>query len=324
MSAATTVPAVSILMPVRNAAPYLDEAIASLIGQSFGDFELIAIDNGSTDATPDLLARWAELDPRLRVDQLGRARLSGCLNHAAALARAPLLARLDADDVAEPDRLRAQVAAFAANPGLGLVGSAATLIDPAGRKLGELHPPTDDAELRRRQQASSGFVTSTTMVRKALFERVGGYRQGLNISEDFDLWVRISEHCEIANLPDLLISYRVHPRSATARQPAQMAIASLCITAAAEARRRGLPEPFSRGVPNLRQALPLLGISRRHARRTVRLRSAANRFLRRASSLPIPAAVKTVTPRLARWLGIRTIYDRYLRSAHLAARRRRR
>jgi hypothetical protein len=322
MSRQADVPAVSVLMPVRDAALYLDEAIGSLIGQSLRDFEIVAVDNGSTDATPSILARWAEQEPRLRVVSLGRARLPECLNHAASIARAPFLARLDGDDVAAPERLRAQLAAFAERPALGLVGSAATLIDAAGRWLGEMHPPLTDEEIRKRQEASSAFVTSSTMVRTELFWRVGAYRQGLNISDDFDLWVRTAEQCEVANLAELLVSYRVHSSSTTSRQAVRMAMAALCVTGAAEARRRGVPEPFTRGVPNLRLALPLLGISRSQARRTVRVRSAANLVLRRSVRLPIPAPIKSAMPRLARRLGIRAIYDRYLRSAHLPAKRR--
>jgi hypothetical protein len=153
------------------------------------------------------------------------------------------------------------------------------------------------------------------MIRADAFRRAGGYRPGLNISEDFDLWTRMMEHCRAENLAEPLVSHRIHGASITARQPARMGLAWLCVTAAAEARRRGAPEPFVGGVPSLRRALPLLGVDRAKAVRTIRLRRFANRFSRLLNAAPLPPFAKILWPRAARWLGVSALYRRALDGA---------
>jgi glycosyltransferase involved in cell wall biosynthesis len=303
----------SILMPVHNGALYLEEALASLAAQSFADFELVVVDNASTDATPRLLARWAEREPRLRTLRLERNRLSASLNQAARLARAPILARLDADDVARADRLERQMAALAEQPALGLLGSSATLIDGAGRHLGEVRPPRGDRDIRQRHRTSCGIIPSSSIMRAEVFWAAGGYREGLNISEDFDLWLRMGERCSFANLPEPLISYRIHTASVTARQPVRMALASFCVSAAAEARRTGQAEPFCEGRPRLRAALPLLGLSRKEARKIVRYRSLSNMVSRRLLGLPLPPFLRALSPKLVTRLRLRPLYQAWLR-----------
>lgn len=303
-------------MPVRNGARFLNAALESLAAQTFGDFEIIAIDNGSTDATPEILAGWAAREPRLRNVRITRVRLAAVLNHAAGLARAPLLARLDADDIAFPSRLEAQVRTMAERPELGLLGSAAVLIDPAGTQVGELSLPLAHDAIAEYQRTSSAFIASSTMLRAAVFHRVGGYRVGLNVSEDFDLWSRVSELVRTANLPEAHIAYRVHPGSVTARGQARMSLASFCVAASAEARRADLPEPFTRGTPNLRLALPLLGLDRSRARRVVRLRSIANGLARSMVALPAPASLKRAAFAAARSLPLKALYRGWLTRAH--------
>ena len=305
-------PAISILMPVWNGAPFIDAALASLATQSFGDFEIIAVNNGSTDGTAEMLSGWARREPRLRVASLARSRLASALNLAATLARAPLLARLEADDVAFPRRLEIQAAAMAEHPEIVLLGSSAILVDTAGRKTGSVRPPLLDRDIRRLQQTSAALIASTTMFRAEAFRRAGSYREGLNISEDFDLWLRMSEVGEVANLPDTLICYRVHPGSITARQPVRMAIASIAVAAAAEARRAGTVEPFTRGVPNLRRALPLLGLSRAQARRSIRLRSTTNLLGRRLIAVRLPLKIKRGLHELARFFRLKRLYRLWL------------
>ncbi|HZF96273.1 MAG TPA: glycosyltransferase family A protein, partial [Allosphingosinicella sp.] len=131
------IPSISVIIPVHNGENYLEEALASLAVQTFADFEIIVADNASTDATPDILGRWSVREPRLRTLRLDRNRLAASLNRAADIARAPILARLDADDIARPDRFERQHAALRERPSVGLIGSSATLLDGGGRRLGE-------------------------------------------------------------------------------------------------------------------------------------------------------------------------------------------
>ena len=157
------------------------------------------------------------------------------------------------------------------------------------------------------------MIASSTVMRASAFHQIGGYRTGLNMSEDFDLYTRMSEHCELANLDEILIAYRIHGDSITARQPARMALASVCVTAAAEARRRGVAEPFLHGTPHLRSALSLLGTSRRAAWRLVRLRSACSLLSRWLLGLPVPNLIRRLALGLVRRVEVRSLYLGWLR-----------
>jgi hypothetical protein len=308
------VPAISVLMPVRDGARFLDAALASLAAQTFRDFEIILVENGSADGSSGIVAAWAKREPRLRAFRLDRGGLAASLNFAAAQARAPLLARLDADDIAHPHRLALQYRAMLRNRSLGLLGTMMEFIDRRGRSLGRSSAPLGHAALKEHLQTSCGFIQSSVMMRAEIFHRAGGYRPGLNISEDYDLWARMAELCRCANLPDVLGGYRVHPASLTSRYPARMAIASLCVSAALEARRTGRPEPFSAGTPNLRLALPLLAMSPARSRSLVRLRVARIVMGRAFQAFPLPGLVRALVRRLVNDLGVRQLYVAGLRT----------
>jgi hypothetical protein len=257
---------------------------------------------------------WARREPRLRAFRLRRPGLARSLNDAADKARAPLLARLDGDDIAAPGRLAAQVAAMRARLELGLLGSAAELIDSLGRPIGALDRPLSDSGVRQFLRTGCAFVHSSVIMRREIFLAAGGYRKGLNVAEDYDLWLRMSEHSQIANLPDRLVRYRLHVQSATARKPVRQAVAIACVTAAAEARRLGRPEPFFHGIPELRKALPLLGMTaagfRRHLRLTAFRLYVSHAYL----ALPLPAWLKAALRGGAIRLGMRPLYVLGLRS----------
>jgi glycosyltransferase involved in cell wall biosynthesis len=203
------VPAVSVLMAVHDGAPWISQAVASVLAQSAGDLELIVIDDGSADATADLLA--AVRDARLRVERQPRAGLTRSLNRALGRARAPLVARLDADDWALPDRLARQRAFLDAHPDVGLLGTGAREVDAGGRVLATITPPADDAALRRALIRRNPFVHSSIVARRALLERAGGYDERLPVAQDYDLWMRLSGLTLLANLPEPLVVRRRLP-----------------------------------------------------------------------------------------------------------------
>jgi glycosyltransferase involved in cell wall biosynthesis len=200
-------PAVSVLMSVYNGAPVVAEAIASVLGQTDGDLELIVVDDGSTDATPDMLAAVA--DPRLRLVRQPRTGLTRALNRALGLARAGLVARLDADDTALPERLARQRAFLAAHPEVGLLGTGAREVDPTGALVRMVRPPVDDAALRRALIRANPFVHSSVMVRRELLARAGGYDETLAVAQDYELWMRLAGLTRLANLPDALVVRRL-------------------------------------------------------------------------------------------------------------------
>jgi glycosyltransferase involved in cell wall biosynthesis len=209
-----TIPAVSVLMGVWNGAPRVREAVESVLGQTMGDLELIVIDDGSTDGTPAILRSFG--DSRLRVERLGRGGLTSALNRALTLARAPLLARLDADDIAVPERLARQRAFLDAHPDVGLLGSAAREVDPSGRDIRTVRPPTDDAALRRALIRSNPFVHSSMMMRRAAVDLVKGYDPTFPVAQDYDLWMRLSRVTRMANLAEPLVVRRILPGRVTA------------------------------------------------------------------------------------------------------------
>ena len=202
-----TPPAVSVLMGVWNGAPHVREAVESVLSQTVKDLELIVIDDGSTDSTPRMLAAFS--DPRLRIERRARGGLTRALNAALGLARAPLVARLDADDVARPERLERQLAFLASHPDVGLLGTGALLIDASGREIGVVRPPTDDAAIRSALIRRNPFVHSSMVVRRSPVERAGGYDETFPVAQDYDLWLRASALTHMANLPEPLVVRRL-------------------------------------------------------------------------------------------------------------------
>jgi glycosyltransferase involved in cell wall biosynthesis len=202
-------PAISVLMSVRNGAPWVRDAVKSVLEQTVTDLELVVIDDGSTDATTLLLATIG--DPRLRVERQAPRGLTPSLNRALALARAPLLARLDADDVALPERLACQRAFLDAHPDVGLLGTGAREVDASGREIGVVSPPEDDAAIRRAMIRRNPFVHSSVMMRRRALEEAGGYDERLGVAQDYDLWMRMSRITRLANLPAPLVVRRLLP-----------------------------------------------------------------------------------------------------------------
>ncbi|QDL98568.1 glycosyltransferase [Rhodopseudomonas palustris] len=235
-------PQVSVIMPVRDGERWLGEAICSIRNQTLTGLELLVIDDGSTDATPAILAEAAAGDPRIVVLKQQRDGLVAALNRGLAAARAPLIARLDADDVALPDRLARQVDYMAAHPDVVLLGGWATVIDEHGRPNGRDMRPSPK-NLQATLLKKSPFIHPTVTFRAEAARRVGGYHAAFEAGEDYDFWLRLADIGEVAILPEPLIRYREHGGSVTrTRQLRQIYSARLAKLAAAE-RRAGRPDP---------------------------------------------------------------------------------
>jgi glycosyltransferase involved in cell wall biosynthesis len=204
-----TCPAVSVLLGVWNGAPQVREAVESILSQTVTDLEMVVVDDDSSDATPALLGLFR--DPRLQVIRRARGGLTSALNTALRLSRAPLVARLDADDLALPERLERQLAFLSAHPDVGLVGTAAREVDASGREVAIVRPPLDDAEIRRTLIRRNPFVHSSVVMRRAAVEQAGGYDEAFPVAQDYDLWMRMSRVTCMANLPDPLVVRRLRP-----------------------------------------------------------------------------------------------------------------
>lgn len=191
-------------MPVHNALPHLDAAVESILGQSFADFEFVILDDASTDASRERLRYWAQRDSRIRlleVDQnLGTVHASNMVANAA---RAPFVARMDADDISHADRLRQLFEVISADPDIGLVASLCDVIDGSGRKV-------RDSEIWRltRKSPFLPFAHGAMMYRRELVERAGGYHEGCEYWEDQDLALRVAEIAKIAIIPRPLFRVR--------------------------------------------------------------------------------------------------------------------
>ena len=212
-------PAVSVLMGVRNGAPWVGEAVASLLAQTAADLEVILVDDGSTDATATLLADVR--DPRLQVERQEAAGLTRALVRALARARAPLLARLDADDLARPERFARQRAFLEAHPEVGLLGSGAVETDAAGHELRRVVPPAAHEALRWALIRRNPIVHSSVIMRREAVERAGGYDPTFAVAQDYDLWMRMSRVTRLANLPELLVVRRLLPGRVSAGREAE-------------------------------------------------------------------------------------------------------
>ncbi len=193
-------------MPVRNAGAHLHASIESILGQSFDDFEFVILDDASTDASLEIARDWARRDPRIRLvasrEALG---LVGSSNAVVREARAAVCARMDADDVAHPDRLRRQWEVLAAHPDACLAGTLWDGIDERG------HPvrPRDRWRLLRRSPFAP-FPHGSIMFRRAVFMEIGGYCAAADFWEDLDLFHRMGARGRVLVLPDVLYHYRFH------------------------------------------------------------------------------------------------------------------
>ena len=231
-------------MAVYNAEGFLDAAVRSILGQLFGDFEFIIIDDGSTDRSNEMLQDFARKDNRIRLISRPNKGLTPSLNEGLKLARGEFIARMDADDVAMPDRLKIQVEFMRAHPQVSLLGGAYELIDGAGRMLTTLRPPTDNATLQ--EHALSGrtpICHPLAMMRRDALEKVGGYDEQFAVAQDLDLWLKLGEVGEFACVPDVLLRYRQHEDSVSEKKQA-LQVQNMRLACKRAYARRGIQREF--------------------------------------------------------------------------------
>jgi glycosyltransferase involved in cell wall biosynthesis len=209
MLAAAETPRVSVVMPVHNAMPYLDIAVESILGQTFAGFEFVILDDASTDGSTQRLREWAARDARIRLIEekhnLGPALSS---QRVACAARAPVVARMDADDISLPHRLAEQLQVLDSFAGTGVVGGLYDIIDATGRKI-----RGPEAWRLVRPVSVPPFGNGPLMYRREVFDRVGGYRKECEFWEDHDLIIRMSGVSTIMIVPHSVYQVRQSPVS---------------------------------------------------------------------------------------------------------------
>ncbi|MEM8737016.1 MAG: glycosyltransferase family 2 protein [Planctomycetota bacterium] len=242
-------PRVSVLMCAYNAERYVVETVRSVLAQTMREFELVVVDDGSTDRTAELVESLAAGDERIRIISGPNVGIPKAANLGLAACRSALVARIDADDIAEPGRLAAQLAFMEANPGVVAAGSAVTFIDEAGRRLTINRPPREHAKIDDALMRGHCAIWNTSSIlRRDVFLELGGYGEHYRTAEDVDAWLRLAERGELANLAEPLHRYRLHDGSISAAD--QTSNRQFCRDACeAAARRRGVPCRFEADEP---------------------------------------------------------------------------
>lgn len=236
-------PAVSVIIPAYNVAPYIGETLDSLIAQTRGDWEAVVVNDGSTDALGDVLARYAH-DPRIRVIDQANTGLAGARNRGIAEARADVIALLDGDDRYHPTYLDTMLAALGSDPGLGFVFCDAIMFGTPsreGRRFSEFEPQDGPVTLIRVILRQINIFGSTT-IRRAALDEVGGFDARLRAGEDLDLWLRIlAAGHGAARVEAALVDYRRRADSLSAA-PIKLSEAAVAVYDRLAATLAGRPE----------------------------------------------------------------------------------
>lgn len=233
--------------------PFLPEAIASIEQQTWQNWELVVVDDGSTDGSAEWLEQRALQEPRIRVIRQPHAGVTVALNRGLREVRGELIARMDADDIAHPERFARQVAYLQASPQVVAVGSWVRRIDADGDPIAiACWPSTHEEIVEGLVRGMGGLPHPTAMIRRSAMERVGGYREQFRLAQDKDLWLRLAEMGNLANLREVLLDYREHPESISqARRDQQRDHLQAILD---DAERRGvLPIPAARSRSVARQ-----------------------------------------------------------------------
>src|SRR5262249_33711723 len=204
-------PRISVILPVKDGAAFAGAAIASILQQTFRDFELLIIDDGSSDGSIEIAERFCQADTRVGLLSNPGSGLVDALNFGVSAASAPLIARMDADDIALPVRLQRQYDFLNSHPEIDVAGTQVSFIDEQGALTGKTTalPESPDA-IAKTLLKYCCLRHPTVVIRRTALERAGGYRRQVPAAEDLDLWLRIAEHGQLVNLPEPLLLYRLH------------------------------------------------------------------------------------------------------------------
>jgi len=259
-----TGPRISVAMSVYNGERFLAEAIESVLAQSFTDFEFLILDDGSRDGSRTIIETYAAKDARIRPIIRQNRGLVVSLNQLIDEARAPLIARMDADDVCLPERFARQISFLDAHLEHGIIGSRIDLIDPEGHPLTQLCEgyPLDHSEIIRNVERKLPFLCHpAVMMRRDVVLAVGGYHKAFRHCEDYDLWLRLASVTQIANLPERLLKYRRSATQVSNRHSGEQIIGAAIAYTAYEERLAGRPDPTEHleGLPRVAQLDELFG-----------------------------------------------------------------
>ncbi len=203
---------ITVIMSVYNGEKYLREAIDSILGQTFKDFEFLIIDDGSTDSSVEIIRSYT--DPRIRLIQNGKnIGLTRSLNKGIKLARGEYIARMDADDISLPERIEKQIEYLDYHPDVGVLGTRFFEIDKNGNVRREIYVPLSKRNIERQLYTINCFCHSSVMMRRSCIEKVGLYDETIKYAQDYELWLRMIDVCQLENHPELLHKWRYNTRT---------------------------------------------------------------------------------------------------------------
>ena len=239
-------------MIVCNYERFLAEAIESILGQTFRDFEFLIVDYGSTDESKTIISSFAAKDKRIKLHEIPNCGLPEARNAGCFLAQGRYIAIMDADDISLPERLKWEVEFMEKHPEVGVVGGGVESIDATGASLpnsvlpyGPTFPrPVENCEIQSALLSYCAMWQNSVLMRSEAFARVGGYRTVFLQGEDHDLWLRIAERFEMANLKQAVFKHRHHPHQLSVRKRTQQTLCTLAVKASAACRRSGQPDPL--------------------------------------------------------------------------------
>lgn len=246
MNTESTVPALSVAMSVYNGERFLAPAIQSVLDQTFGDFEFLILDDGSTDTSADIIRAFAARDSRIRPIIRENRGLVASLNQLLDEARAPIVARMDADDICRPERFAKQIAFLEAHPDHGVVGSWSEDIDEHDQPwnaTGPDHALTNEEMQQVAERGGQLLVHPAVMYRKDIVQRVGGYHAAFRHCEDYDLWLRLASETMMANIPERLLRYRHYAGQVSKKYATEQTVGAAISHEAWRLRQAGKPDP---------------------------------------------------------------------------------
>ncbi len=236
-------PSISVVMSVYNGERFLREAVESILNQTFRDFEFIIIDDGSNDTSASMLDFYQRKDLRVRVYHQKNKGLVESLNRGCGFARGKYIARMDVDDIAIRNRLMWQVDFMEKHPEIGVVGGAIEVVNTTGKSLVTHRYPINNREIQQALvRGDCPLVHPAILMRKEVFVSVGGYRKFVVDAEDYDLWLRIADRSQLANLEMVVLKYRRHPHQISIHRFKQQALSNLAARLSAVSRKNGKPD----------------------------------------------------------------------------------
>lgn len=234
-------PRLSVVMACYNAMPYLPAALESIQNQTIRDWEMIVVNDGSTDGSAEYLHSAAAADPRIRVVEQENLGQQAAANRGIELATTDLIARMDADDIAEPHRFEKQLAHMDQHAEVGLLGGQIRRLGAKRSGLESNFPRHHDTIMGMLKKNQHAICNPTVVFRKHLFEELHGYWD-YNIAEDWDMFLRMGEIAKLENLDDVLLSYRFHTGSINGRRIVEAQLFNEYAAYLSTCRERNLPE----------------------------------------------------------------------------------